>query len=55
MESEPQNPEFRKNPENIHPCNLNACSVQIMNRQGEVEKVEFRLILAHLVLTLSCI
>ena len=22
MESQPQNPEFRKNPENIHPCLL---------------------------------
>ena len=20
MESQPQNPEFRKNPENVHPC-----------------------------------
>ena len=35
MESEPQNPEFR---EIFHPCNLNAHSAQIMNRQGEVEK-----------------
>ena len=22
MESQPQNPEFRNNPENFHPCNL---------------------------------
>ena len=25
MESQPQNPEFRINPENFHPCN-NICS-----------------------------
>ena len=27
MESQPQNPEFRKNPENFHPCpyKLNVC------------------------------
>ena len=24
MESQPQNPEFRKNPENFHPCNMNG-------------------------------
>ena len=24
MESQPQNPEFRINPENFHPCNLKA-------------------------------
>ena len=23
MESQPQNPEFRKNPENFHPCKKN--------------------------------
>ena len=25
MESQPQNPEFRMNPENFHPCSLVAC------------------------------
>ena len=24
MESQPQNPEFRKNPENFHPCKHNS-------------------------------
>ena len=29
MESQPQNPEFRNNPENFHPCiyNMKQCSV----------------------------
>ena len=25
MESQPQNPEFRINPENLHPCVWNFC------------------------------
>ena len=24
MESRPQNPEFRNNPENVHPCRINS-------------------------------
>ena len=26
MESQPQNPEFRNNPENFHPCMCEVCS-----------------------------
>ena len=29
MESQPQNPEFRINPENFHPCKLSALSMFI--------------------------
>ena len=28
MESQPQNPEFRINPENFHPCNINSGTIQ---------------------------
>ena len=27
MESQPQNPEFRINPENFHPCVVNECTL----------------------------
>ena len=30
MESQPQNLEFRKNPENIHPCIVNTYVMQIL-------------------------
>ena len=32
MESRPQNPEFRNNPENFHPCNLEKvmCTVHLL-------------------------
>ena len=32
MESQPQNPEFRNNPENFHPCKIksNTCSIVIL-------------------------
>ena len=29
MESQPQNPEFRNNPEYFHPCNSFICYLQI--------------------------
>ena len=29
MESQPQNPEFRNNPENFHPCNSHKCNSKI--------------------------
>ena len=29
MESQPQNPEFRINPENFHPCNIHVKLFQI--------------------------
>ena len=32
MESQPQNPEFRNNPENFHPCT----SIEKMQRQAPV-------------------
>ena len=34
MESQPQNPEFRINPENFHPCNLftSAANTQVRFR-----------------------
>ena len=32
MESQPQNPEFRNNPENFHPCLLTYKQVQIGRR-----------------------
>ena len=30
MESQPQNPEFRYNPENFHPCIVNTYVMQIL-------------------------
>ena len=46
MESQPQNPEFRINPENFHPCNtdleikLSCCGSQIFYH-GILEDHEF--------------
>ena len=43
MESQPQNPEFRNNPENFHPCNSGtflSMSLQI----GEVSQVPLQLV-----------
>ena len=30
MESQPQNPEFRINPENFHPCKLALCKISVI-------------------------
>ena len=35
MESQPQNPEFRNNPENFHPC------VHIVNSSGHLRQCPF--------------
>ena len=32
MESQPQNPEFRINPENFHPCGLHYSVINVRNR-----------------------
>ena len=32
MESQPQNPEFRNNPENIHPCHWMDCVVSLSKK-----------------------
>ena len=29
MESQPQNPEFRINPENFHPCNCHSDAIPV--------------------------
>ena len=40
MENQPQNPEFRNNPENFHPCDLNicfGCSKELSHCEGSFE------------------
>ena len=34
MESKPQNPEFRINPENFHPCCVSACVQSVSHWLG---------------------
>ena len=38
MESQPQNPEFRNNPENFHPCVMSATYIQMQSRQPLIMK-----------------
>ena len=39
MESQPQNPEFRNNPENFHPCLCVACFCGVSLAQTSTELV----------------
>ena len=46
MESQPQNPEFRINPENLHPCFANIIRFH-QECEGEIEKSVPRITVWH--------
>ena len=48
MESQPQNPEFRNNPENFHPCGLDGLGLICL----QTPEYRFSCIVADLVLAL---
>ena len=44
MESQPQNPEFRINPENFHPCNQhNKTLTLVSSMESQPQNPEFRI------------
>ena len=54
MESQPQTPEFRNNPENFHPCNLGThCHKHEAIIMGESSKFQKNLNLATPILKLA--
>ena len=60
MKSQPQNPEFRINPENFHPCNiiesltLTISHINVLRRQKIYLMSDLRLLMIFHLLTRNC-
>ena len=51
MESQPQSPEFRNNPENFHPCDTDALRRSFIQSRSTVTRIQYSPFITHLVIT----